>query len=126
MKEYEKWFKKAESDLLNITNNLSSEKIPVDTCCFHAQQAAEKYLKAYMVSRNIDFPKTHDLQLLIKLIIPTNPVFTKILSTAMGLIDYGITPGYPDLLHEPELADAKKALEDANSIKQFVLTHFFE
>ena len=126
MKEYEKWFKKAESDLLNITNNLSAEKIPVDTCCFHAQQAAEKYLKAYLVSRNIDFPKTHDLQLLIKLIIPTNPVFTKILSTAMGLIDYGITPRYPDLLHEPELADAKNALTDANTIKQFVLTHFFE
>ena len=126
MKEYEKWFRKAESDLLNITNTLSSEKIPVDTCCFHAQQAAEKYLKAYMVSRNIDFPKTHDLQLLIKLIIPTNLAFTEILSIAIGLIDYGITPGYPDLLHEPELADAKKALEDANSIKQFVLTHFFE
>ena len=126
MKEYEKWFRKAESDLLTITNNLSAQNIPADSCCFHAQQAAEKYLKAYMVSRNIDFPKTHDLQLLIKLIIPTNLAFTEILSIAIGLIDYGITPGYPDLLHEPELADAKKALEDANSIKQFVLTHFFE
>ena len=126
MKEYEKWSKKAESDLLTITNNLSAHNIPADSCCFHAQQAPEKYLKAYLVSRNIDFPKTHDLQLLIKLIITTNPVFTKILSTAMGLIDYGITPGYPDLLHEPELADAKNALTDANTIKQFVLTHFFE
>ena len=126
MKEYEKWFRKAESDLLTITNNLSADNIPADSCCFHAQQAAEKYLKAYLVSRNIDFPKTHDLQLLIKLIIPTNPAFSEILSIAMGLIGYGVTPRYPDLLHEPELADAKKALTDANTIKQFVLTHFFE
>jgi HEPN domain-containing protein len=126
MKEHERWFRKAESDLLTITNNLSSDNVPADTCCFHAQQAAEKYLKAYLISRNISFPKTHDLQLLVNLIIPINPAFSEILSIAMSLIDYGVTSRYPDLLHEPELADAKKALTDANAIKQFVLTHFFE
>jgi len=126
MKEYEKWFRKAESDLLIIETCIAAKVETYDACCFHAQQAAEKYLKAYLVSRNISFPKTHDLQLLIKLIIPTNPAFSEILSIAMGLIDYGVTPRYPDLLHEPELADAKKALTDANTIKQFVLTHFFE
>ena len=125
MKEYEKWFKKAESDLLNITNNLSAEKIPVDTCCFHAQQAAEKYLKAYLISRNISFPKTHDLQLLIKLIISTNPAFTEILSIALVLIDYGITPGYPDLLQEPELADVKRSFDRWLHYKTFCIYPFF-
>ena len=36
------WIAKAESDLLNIRNNLKAEQIPWDTICFHAQQAAER------------------------------------------------------------------------------------
>ena len=48
MKDYERWFKKAENDLLAIKNNLAAENIPADTCCFHVQQAPEKYLKAYL------------------------------------------------------------------------------
>jgi hypothetical protein len=33
------WVAKAESDLLNISNNLSAERVPWDTICFHAQQS---------------------------------------------------------------------------------------
>ena len=42
MKEFEKWIRKAENDLLSITNNFNAKEIPVDVCCFHAQQLAEK------------------------------------------------------------------------------------
>ena len=126
MKDYERWFRKAENDLLNIINNLKADEIPADTLCFHAQQAAEKYLKAYLVSKNIVFPKTHDLELLVRTAEKSNPVFKAILKTAIGLIDYGITPRYPDLIYEPTVDDAEKTLADANTIKQFVLTHFFE
>jgi HEPN domain-containing protein len=82
MKEYEKWFRKAESDLLVIETCIVAKVETYDACCFHAQQAAEKYLKAYLVSRNIIFPKTHDLQLLIKLIIPTNPAFSSVVGVS--------------------------------------------
>lgn len=67
MKEFEKWFMKAENDLLSIQNNLAAVEVPADVCCFHAQQAAEKYLKAYLISRQIKFPKTHDLKALLNL-----------------------------------------------------------
>jgi HEPN domain-containing protein len=43
---YELWLKKAENDRLNIENDLAAQKIPWDTVCFHAQQIAEKLLKA--------------------------------------------------------------------------------
>ena len=42
------WLAKANSDLLNVDNNLRSQSIPYDTVCFHCQQAAEKLLKAYL------------------------------------------------------------------------------
>ena len=34
------WLAKADNDLLNADNNLSSERVPFDTVCFHCQQAA--------------------------------------------------------------------------------------
>ena len=54
------WLRKAEHDLLNIENNLAAKDIPWDTVCFHAQQAAEKVLKAFLISHGCDLSKTHD------------------------------------------------------------------
>lgn len=38
------------------------------TIGFHYQQAAEKFLKALLADRNIDFPRTHDLARLMELV----------------------------------------------------------
>lgn len=40
------WLAKGQNDLLNADNNLNAEQVPLDTVCFHCQQAAEKMLKA--------------------------------------------------------------------------------
>ena len=69
MKEFEKWFKKAEGDLIIISSVISLNDAPYDLCCFHAQQASEKYLKAYLISVNKDFPKIHDLFKLLHICI---------------------------------------------------------
>ncbi len=62
------WVEKAEHDLRNAEYVLTLEKdCPFDTVCFHCQQCAEKYLKALLVSRSIEFPRTHDLVVLINL-----------------------------------------------------------
>lgn len=59
------WLAKAENDLLAATHTLKlGRRCPTDTVCFHAQQCAEKYLKALLVFRGHDFPKTHDLEAL--------------------------------------------------------------
>jgi HEPN domain-containing protein len=60
------WVARAEEDLLNAEHTLGlREKCPVGTVCFHAQQCAEKYLKALLTCRGIAFPKTHDLVVLL-------------------------------------------------------------
>ncbi len=41
--------------------------------CFHAQQCAEKYLKAWLQENNIPIPRTHNLEGLLDLILPTIP-----------------------------------------------------
>lgn len=58
--------RKAESDLADVRRTLTSEG-PYDTALFHCQQAIEKYLKALLASRDIVFPKTHDIAHLAEL-----------------------------------------------------------
>lgn len=53
------WIAKAENDFLNIENNLSASRVPWDTVCFHAQQAVEKLLKAFLVRYGQAPPGTH-------------------------------------------------------------------
>ncbi|MCW5982021.1 MAG: HEPN domain-containing protein [Bryobacteraceae bacterium] len=65
------WIEKAESDLKNTALVLrAGQGCPTDTVCFHAQQCAEKYLKGYLAFRNVDFPKTHEIEKLISLLRP--------------------------------------------------------
>ena len=57
-----RWVEKAEEDLTNARYTLTlKESCPYSTVCFHAQQVAEKYLKALLTFYAYPFPKSHDL-----------------------------------------------------------------
>jgi HEPN domain-containing protein len=63
------WVQKAENDLTTaMAVTRLGGKYPTDSVCFHAQQCAEKYYKAVLVSHGIDFPRTHDLNALARLL----------------------------------------------------------
>jgi HEPN domain-containing protein len=58
----------AENDLKNAAHTLKlGRACPTDTVCFHAQQRAEKYLKAYLVWKHVPFRKTHAIKELVEL-----------------------------------------------------------
>ncbi|MEA3283008.1 MAG: HEPN domain-containing protein [Euryarchaeota archaeon] len=50
-----------------MRGGLEAKTVITDTVCFHCQQAVEKYLKAFMVKHQIEFPKTHSVMTLINL-----------------------------------------------------------
>ena len=65
---YEKWMRRADEDLA-VAEQLLSDGVPYfGSIGFHAQQAAEKFLKAFLVWHQIEFPKTHDLSQLLQLV----------------------------------------------------------
>ena len=67
------WVTKAEEDLTNAVHTLSlQEDCPFATVCFHAQQTAEKHLKALLTLHSVPFPKTHDLTELLRRVPPGN------------------------------------------------------
>ena len=69
------WIRKAQHDLRSVEILLGCEEEdkPYDAVCFHCQQAAEKYLKAYLVFLDVDFPPTHNLARLIELGLGQDP-----------------------------------------------------
>jgi HEPN domain-containing protein len=59
------WLAKADSDL-TAARRLLEHGGPYDAVCFHAQQAAEKALKALLAFSNALIPRTHNLEDLLQ------------------------------------------------------------
>ena len=70
------WIEKADADL-HVAEQMAAEaavNLRVrEIVGFHRQQAAEKYLKAFLTRHQIEFPKTHDLQLLLEFVDRVDP-----------------------------------------------------
>jgi len=70
------WEQKAEGDSA-AAQWLQQAANPIhDAICFHAQQCIEKYLKAWLQEASIPFPRTHDLEELLDLILPIIPAWS--------------------------------------------------
>ncbi len=115
------WFQKADNDLLNIENNLKSEKIPVDTVCFHAQQAVEKYLKGFLIYNDVDFEYVHDLEYLVDLSKEIDKDFEELYEIVKNLNEYSVIIRYP-YNYMPTVEEAKEAYKSALKVKEFILT----
>ena len=113
------WLRKAESDLVNAEMCLSAERA-LDTVCFHAQQMAEKYLKAYLTAYEIDFPFVHNLEKLIVLCAQRDPSFLRIQALSQELTPYAVQLRYDDEFW-PSAETAHQALDAALTIKDFVV-----
>ena len=113
------WVLKAEHDLLNIENNLAAREIPWDTVGFHAQQCVEKYLKALLISRQIDPPKIHDLTELYAL-LPDGLLQDFNVHSLEELNPYSIEGRYPGVWEAVEQAEALRAVEAARMIRQAI------
>jgi HEPN domain-containing protein len=61
------WIRKAESDFKTAEHLLQGGPDFAEGTAFHSQQAAEKYLKAFLVWHQIEFQKTHDIEALLRL-----------------------------------------------------------
>ena len=92
---------------------------PIEIVCFHAQQAAEKMLKCYLISRKVEAPKTHDMQILCELCVELEKGFDEIYKAAVLLTRYSVISRYPSDLGLIE-QDAATAIEYAEEVMNFV------
>ena len=115
------WCEKGRRDFITAQNALldTKEMFP-DIICFHAQQAAEKYLKAYLVFLEQDFPKTHALEDLVLIASSKDPTCRNIFTVACNLTPYAVEVRYPDS-PSPLPEDAREAVHAAEAIRNYVL-----
>ena len=114
------WVLKAENDLATAAHTLKlGEFTPTDTVCFHAQQVVEKYLKALLVNYNTDFPKTHDLRVLMELLPRrARPDLTP--EEQVLLTRFATVTRYPGDYAPITLAEARAAVRIARRVRSQV------
>jgi HEPN domain-containing protein len=110
------WVEKAEEDFALAQSAIRRKKPLIAGACFHAQQCAEKYMKALLVSKGAAFPMTHDL-LLLNNLCSSAGIFMEIDPMLLNtLTDYAVRTRYPG--EDPVLSDAKEAMEIAKLIRR--------
>lgn len=115
------WIHKAEHDVLNIENNLASKEIPWDTICFHAQQAAEKLLKAFLIAQGQDIQRTHDLVAILSECVKITPALAQLEDDCRNLTHFAVSGRYPDDVFEPDEQDGRNMVAALNRLRSTIL-----
>jgi HEPN domain-containing protein len=113
------WVEKAEGDFASASRELRARKQPnYDAACFHAQQCAEKYLKAQLQAGNIRFGKTHDLPALLEPLLTLEPAWECLRDDLEALTSYAVEFRYPGAAADKELA--RSAIKQCSRVRQAV------
>lgn len=111
------WIEKASADLATAGREMRARKDPnYDAVCFHAQQCVEKLLKAALTETGRNFSRTHDLNHLLDLILPTHPLWEAFRSGFQELVAYAVEYRYPGESATKEMAQT--ALKAAKSFSK--------
>ena len=89
------WLGKADDDFCFADANLREGSEFFAQICFHFQQAAEKYLKAYIICNSLHFSKVHDLVHLLKTCSDHEPALAKLKEDCILLSSAYIDTRYP-------------------------------
>lgn len=114
------WLDRAGSDL-EVVKLLMSTQGHYEAVTFHCQQAAEKFLKAYLVRYQIEFRKTHDLDELRKLAGRHDKTLSEEVSSCGWLTPFGVEYRYPGDYREVSRDDAERAFMEAQKVREAVL-----
>jgi HEPN domain-containing protein len=103
------WVSIAEGDFATAQRELRARKNPnYDSACFHAQQCAEKYLKARMQEGGRPFRKTHDLIALLDSVLGLEPLWEPMRAGLRALTVFAVDVRYPG--ERATRANAREAL----------------
>jgi HEPN domain-containing protein len=90
----QEWLRRAKGNLALAKQRKPKEAYWEDLC-FEAQQAAEKAVKAVLMSSGIDFPKTHEIGELLALVNRSGQKVPQEFWKADDLTQYAVETRYP-------------------------------
>ena len=107
------WLRYAKSDLA-IASQPAGPDVLRDTLCYHAQQTAEKSLKAVLVWAKVTFPRAHSIQLLMDL-LPSSAEHPPEAEKLVRLTDYAFISRYPGEFEEASEEEWMEAVRLAHA-----------
>jgi HEPN domain-containing protein len=116
------WLNRARSDLLLAKSY--EEGIYLEDLCFHAQQAAEKAIKALLIRRGIEFPYVHDISDLMTLLEGAGEFLSESIRKGETLTRFAVFTRYPGVSPPVSHEEYEEALNLASEIVQWVKEKF--
>jgi HEPN domain-containing protein len=111
------WVAKAEEDFMAAAILARPRKKPLwSLVCFHAQQCAEKHVKARLNEASTPFLKTHDLDRLMDHAMTVEPLWSAFRSELKRLSDAAVVPRYPGGVCTK--AEARRALTTCRAFRK--------
>jgi len=111
--------KKAKEDLDTAIKLVGLGDYSEEIVLFHCQQAVEKSLKAYLDSKNIIYPKTHDLETLLSMCIDNDKSFEQI-SFTTSLTPYAVDIRYDEFVSYSG-EDVNKVVSQTKEAVNFIM-----
>ena len=100
--------RKAKSDRIAMEASLAAQAF--DAGCFHAQQTAEKCLKAFLALQRVEFPYSHNLTKLTEICATIDATFRSLLPAVRPLTPYAV-----ELRHDDSFWPSRQVAEEARS-----------
>lgn len=116
------WLRRANADL-QVASITDDERIAPEIAAFHAQQAAEKILKALLVQEQVDFPRTHSIGALLALCEEAGIDGAEDLVDATSLTRYAVATRYPGEEDPVDREEAREAAALATQVVNWGATH---
>ncbi len=112
------WTRKAESDLAAAYLLAESEQSFPDQIGFFCQQAAEKYLKAFLIASGQIPPRIHDIDALLDICATIDVTFDQLHREVAGLTEFAVIFRYPS--EWSDIPSANQALIQAEKVRSLV------
>ena len=119
--EVKAWLYKAGSDLLAAQILIGHSEFALGPAAFHCQQAAEKTLKAFLISRAVPFDRVHSLVYLLDLCEVEEPTLATLREETERLSPYAVEIRYPGDIIEISAEAARQAFAAARAVWRKVL-----
>ena len=117
-----RWVRLAEGDLSMARLGLARDEFDVfELVGFHAQQAVEKLVKAYLVRRSVEFGDVHDIDTLRRLVATVDGNLAAKIDPAAALTRYAVGTRYPGRYGRVTREQAEAAVQIAEAVRADIL-----
>ena len=114
------WLAIAREDLKRVGKRLAEGD--VDDAAFHLQQAVEKYLKGYLLSKGWTLRRIHDVEELLNDATRYDPGLERYRTVCQRVTSYYIVERYPLFEEGPSLAEVRDAYAQAKKLVRALQT----